>query len=244
MTERDASSVSRTANSLVIGPSAVVWDGTSLLMQLREMSAPLPAKIVGTVRVWPDDWSCVSFDLDPARGAHRWTPIAPRTRVEVRLTDPAVSWNGWGYLDSNAGSEPLQQAFSHWHWSRSHLASGQSAIFYDLSLSNGQLVQNELWFGKRDPSPERPRIEPTRLPSTGFWRIARQTWADAGSPVSIFRTLEDTPFYARSLLRLNLHGTSTTTVHESLHLRRLSAPGVRLMLPFKMPRRPRRLALR
>jgi carotenoid 1,2-hydratase len=51
------------------------------------------------------------------------------------------------------------------------------------------------------------------------------------------RTFEDTPFYARSLLAATLDGETVQPVHESLSLRRFRNPLVRLMLPFRMPRR-------
>jgi carotenoid 1,2-hydratase len=49
--------------------------------------------------------------------------------------------------------------------------------------------------------------------------------------------LEDTPFYARSLIETTLGGTKVAAVHESLSLDRVANPCVRLMLPFRMPRR-------
>jgi carotenoid 1,2-hydratase len=50
------------------------------------------------------------------------------------------------------------------------------------------------------------------------------------------RTVEDTPFYARSLLT---DGASSPAhvVHESLSLERFRSPWVQSMLPFRMPRR-------
>ena len=45
-------------------------------------------------------------------------------------------------------------------------------------------------------------------------------------------TLEDTPFYARSVL---VNG-SDLTMHESLSLDRFRSPWVQVMLPFRMPR--------
>jgi hypothetical protein len=41
----------------------------------------------------------------------------------------------------------------------------------------------------------------------------------------------------RSLLQTRLLGESATAVHESLSLRRFSAPWVQALLPFRMPRR-------
>ncbi len=74
-----------------------------------------------------------------------------------------------------------------------------------------------------------------RLPQTG-WRIARSAHADPLQPVAIARTLEDTPFYARSQLSAKLFGETADVMHESLSLKRFRNPVVQAMLPFRMPR--------
>ena len=51
------------------------------------------------------------------------------------------------------------------------------------------------------------------------------------------RTLEDTPFYARSLLDTCLLGEPVHGVHESLDLERFRSGWVQMLLPFRMPRR-------
>ena len=51
------------------------------------------------------------------------------------------------------------------------------------------------------------------------------------------QTLEDGPFYARSLLDTRLLGEPAMAVHESLSLQRFRAPWVQVLLPFRMPRR-------
>jgi carotenoid 1,2-hydratase len=56
----------------------------------------------------------------------------------------------------------------------------------------------------------------------------------------VTRTLEDTPFYARSLVRKRLLGSNALAVHESLDLDRFRQPWVQCLLPFRMPRFPRR----
>ena len=50
------------------------------------------------------------------------------------------------------------------------------------------------------------------------------------------RTLEDTPFYARSELETSLGGRRMAAVHESLSLERFSSPLVQTMLPFRIRR--------
>jgi carotenoid 1,2-hydratase len=69
------------------------------------------------------------------------------------------------------------------------------------------------------------------------WQIGRTMRTEAGSGASIVQTLEDTPFYVRSLLRADLLGEEVTAVHETLSIPRLVSLPVRLMLPWRMPRR-------
>ena len=59
---------------------------------------------------------------------------------------------------------------------------------------------------------------------------------DAGRPATVSETLEDTPFYVRSVLRSGLLGESVVSVHETLNVPRLTSTAVRLMLPWRMPR--------
>ena len=66
--------------------------------------------------------------------------------------------------------------------------------------------------------------------------VARGTQADPGGPVRVLKTLEDTPFYARSVLETRLLGQSCHAVHESIDMGRLDTGIVRAMLPFRMPR--------
>ena len=74
------------------------------------------------------------------------------------------------------------------------------------------------------------------LPASG-WRVARSTRADHGHGASIVQTLEDAPFYSRSLLATHLLGQPATAVHESLSLDRFRSRWVQCLLPFRMPRR-------
>ena len=64
----------------------------------------------------------------------------------------------------------------------------------------------------------------------------RGTRSDSGTHACLVRTLEDTPFYARSLVATTLMGERVVAMHESLSLDRVANPIVRLMLPFRMPR--------
>lgn len=233
-TERGRSRLHRTASALTIGPSSLSWDGSALEIRIDELTAPLPRKLRGTIRVHPRAVSDQTFDLDGA-GRHRWCPISPCARVEVALADPDLRWGGHGYLDTNDGDEPLADAFSQWHWSRATLEGG-TAVLYDVTRKDGTEASVALRF---DPS---GTVQDEDLPSSAhlpksLWRVARETRSDGGSRPSVRHTLEDGPFYARSVLQSRLFGEPVTAMHESLSLDRFSAPWVQAMLPFRMPRR-------
>jgi carotenoid 1,2-hydratase len=235
LTERGRRSVHRTSDTLVIGPSAARWDGNGLTVDIDERTAPVPSRIRGRVRLFPDALVAHSFALDAA-GRHQWRPIAPCARVEVSLEYPRVHWVGAGYFDCNAGNQPLEDAFTGWHWSRSTMG-GETCVLYDVDRRDGDRTALALRFDAAGDvqaisPPPRARLPPTR------WRIARETRSDAGVDATILATLEDAPFYARSTVAAQLFGGRVTAVHESLSLDRFRRAWVKLLLPFRMPRPP------
>lgn len=236
MTERGRTQVVRSARHFEVGPSALEWDGAALTIRIRERSAPIPRAVRGTIRLSPEHLFNWGSALDAA-GRHRWGPIATRARIEVDFDRPGVRWGGHGYFDSNEGDEPIEDCFESWDWSRTLLANGDSALLYDLRESAGSERLLALRFGQEgtvtpfDPGPRWP------LGRTG-WRVERAMRSDADGPApSIVRTLEDTPFYARSLARSSFQGQCAISMHETLSGPRLRSPIVRLMLPWRMPRR-------
>ena len=62
--------------------------------------------------------------------------------------------------------------------------------------------------------------------------------AQAEPPPRLVRTLEDTPFYVRSQIASRLLGEEVVSIHETLDVPRVVSLPVRLMLPWRMPRRP------
>ncbi len=237
MTERRRHALEQTAQTLVIGPSAVNWDGTRLRILIDERTAPLPRRLKGEVRFYPPAITALGIALD-ADGRHLWQPLAPCGRVEVSFEQPAWHWAGGGYLDSNRGSTPLEDAFIRWDWSRSHLADG-AAIAYDVTRRDGCNRTLALRIDRDGDVDEVTPTPPVSLPPSR-WRIARSARAfnhgGGGGTPRLVRTLEDAPFYTRSLLTSSWHGGGALIMHESLSLDRFRQWWVQAMLPFRMPR--------
>ncbi len=230
MTER--TSATRTADTLSIGPSTLHWNGTTLTIQIAERTLPTFGRLRGEIRVHPEALTGAAYPLDAA-GHHIWTPLAPRAHVEVALENPALHWSGPGYLDSNHGDSPLEDAFSDWTWSRADLGD-RTAILYEVTARTAPGANLALAIDRTGAITPFEPPPPALLPRTK-WRVPRTTRADQGQ-ANILETLEDTPFYARSVLRTNLCGQPVTAMHESLSLNRFRTPIVQAMLPFRMPR--------
>ena len=238
MTERGARQVERRASTLALGNSRLRWTGDSLQVDVDETCAPVPRRLRGTIRLTPTAACERRFVLDPA-GLHEWSPLAPRAQVEIEFRDPALTWSGIGYLDSNFGAEPVERGFTTWTWSRAALPEN-STVLYDVVPRVGPPRSLGLSFDSRGDVAAMDAPALVTLPRTR-WRLARHTRAGAAAgdsdDVRVIKTLEDAPFYSRSLLATRLCGKHATAVHESLDLDRFSAPWVQAMLPFRMPRR-------
>ncbi len=236
MTERGRRALAATPSDLVLGPSALHWDGATLTIDIDEVTAPLPRRVRGTVKVRPAALTPRSFALD-AEGLHRWWPIGPRSTVEVDLDRPGSRWSGTGYLDSNFGACPLERSFVDWDWSRAPVHDG-TAILYEVNRRDGTpqslalLIDGQGRAEGFEP-PGRVDLGPTR-----WWRISRGTRSDPWRGTRVAETLVDAPFYARSVVSTRLMGEPVTAVHESLSLDRFRAPWVQAMLPFRVPRSP------
>ncbi|MCP1675840.1 carotenoid 1,2-hydratase [Natronocella acetinitrilica] len=237
MTERGRPGLDRSRDHLDIGRSAMRWEGHSLVVDINEVTVPFPRRIVGQVRLTPGPITNHAVVLD-ARGQHVWWPIAPCARVEVDLEKPELSWSGDAYLDHNAGDEPLERGFRNWHWSRA-TDDGGTTILYDLvpreTPAEGVALRFDRATGESSTVDAPHSVE---LPRT-LWQIDRRTRTALPGAAGVEKTLEDTPFYARSLIRTRLGPQEVTAVHETLSLDRFANPWVQAMLPFRMPRRRR-----
>ena len=234
MTERTRPDVERSASTLVIGPSAISWDGSSLIIAIDEIAFPFPGRIRGKVRVIPSGITSEAIALDQDT-KHWWQPIAPCGRIEIAASIAQRS-DGRGTATSIATSDA-----SRWR-KRSKAGIGRVRTIlaarglYDLERRDGTALSLARHFG-RDGSSGAPIMTApfSRLPITK-WLVPRATRADPDATPKVIKTLEDTPFYARSLIETTLDSCKISAMHESLSLDRLANPLVRLMLPFRMPR--------
>ena len=234
MTERGAAALDAGPDRLAIGPSTLHWNGDCLVIGIEEVTFPVPSRIRGEVRVHPVALTGRSLTLDAAE-RHRWSPIAPLCRVELALDRPELRWSGTGYLDSNEGSAPLEQDFRQWDWCRAPTRAG-ATILYNTEWRGGGGQSLALRADRRGGIEAFSPPPAAALPTT-LWRLPRPTRADAGSAPRVRQTLEDAPFYARSVLDTVLEKEPVVAVHESLSLDRFRTPWVQAMLPFRMPRR-------
>lgn len=242
MTERDAGSLDCRPDSIRVGQSSLHWRGDRLTFELDEVSVPIPSRIRGHIHLYPESHNDLQFMLDK-RDMHHWQPIFPRGRVEIRLGKPDLKWCGNAYFDSNHGHAPLEDDFVSWNWSRSSAPGNGSTLLYDCNLVRSLGGQQErrclgINFDRHGTASAFAPTAETRLPTTAIWRIERATRSSPEQTLGgKVETLEDTPFYARSLLSVKQQGQAQTVVHESLSMTRFKQAWVRLLLPFKMPRR-------
>jgi carotenoid 1,2-hydratase len=147
-----------------------------------------------------------------------------------------LTWSGSGYFDHNSGLEPLEDAFKYWDWSRFHLADNDVAVLYNTTMRNGGKRRLAARFSESGSVTEFDPPPVSTLAPTPIWRIDRRTRCDPWADAKLIKTLEDTPFYSRSIIESSLFGERVEGMHESLNGPRLRSPVVRALLPFRMPR--------
>lgn len=233
MTERGHSAVTREPHHLRLGPSALHWHNGELQIEINEITAPWRKPLQGRLRLQPGKLFTQPLTLD-AEGRHRWLPIAAHSRITVEWQTPALQWQGSAYFDGNHGDRPLERDFAAWQWSRLHDKS-DSWIFYDTEWRSGpgkSLAMRLGEDGRVDNIIAPPRQD---LPTTA-WGISRTVRCDLHARPKLLRTLENGPFYARSLLETSISGRRLQAWHESVSLRRFAARWVQALLPVRLPR--------
>ena len=235
MTERGAAKVSRSDRDFQIARSSLEWRGDDVVIRVDERAAPFPHRVRGEIRIRTSAIGDNVFYIDD-RGRHRWRPLSPSCRIEVDFEEPSISWAGHGYFDANDGDEPLEDAFDYWDWSRTTLDGRRTAILYNTDLSNGESRTAAMLIDRNGDVRDFDTPRECALPPTPIWRIRRRAYSEGGAPARVIQSLEDTPFYSRSVIETRLFGADRRAVHESLSGPRLSMPIVKGLLPFRMPR--------
>ncbi|MGB3626184.1 MAG: hypothetical protein WA989_10155 [Henriciella sp.] len=234
MTERKSADTHRSETEFQVGKSAVRLEDGRLTIEIDEIGAPLPRRLRGKVTVTLPYMASRDFQLDP-KARHFWSPACTHAQIAVDFERPGLSWKGHGYVDMNHGAEPLEKGFDYWDWSRTPLEDGDTLIRYVTDPATGPQRALHVRIGPDGTASETEGEASVELPGTRIWRIDRRAGALSGAAPAVKQTLEDTPFYSRSLLAYP-QGASGLATHETLSCKRLRSPIVKLMLPFRMPR--------
>jgi carotenoid 1,2-hydratase len=115
------------------------------------------------------------------------------------------------------------------------LNGGSTAVIYDVRQPNSDRLLALKFSPNADSVENFEAPEKKALPKT-LWRMDRSIRSDEGEEPKVIQTLEDTPFYVRSVLESSLLGEKVTSLHETLSVPKLSSMSTQLMLPWRMPR--------
>ncbi len=222
----------REEQSLTIGPSTMRWEGDALVVDVDERTAPIDSRLRGRITIHPEVISGAGFSLDES-GVHQWWPIAPRARAEVLFDNPSLRFSGQGYLDANAGSDPLEKTLREWNWVRAPLSAG-AFVSYEACDVDGGTTTLDLAFD-RSGVHHVPHLCDSSLPRSN-WGLRPKLRSHSRGNVANLRSLEDTPFYSRSKVAFDVLGERTVGVHESLSLPRFRSRWVQALLPMRMRR--------
>ena len=233
--ERRIDTADRSRDGIALGPSTMQWRGDALVIDIDERTTPFRSPLRGRVVVHPETLCSKSFALD-ARGIHRWSPVAPLAAVEVDLSSPGLRFRGHGYHDFNLGEEPLDAGFARWSWSRGRRGE-RAHIAYDVERADGTSRSIALRVVGAGALSEEVPVREVRLRRT-IWGLDRNVRSASPSDTTLVRTLEDGPFYARSLVDTVVDGARTRVVHEVLDAERLRRRWVRFFTSFRMGRAP------
>jgi carotenoid 1,2-hydratase len=235
MTDRGRTALRQSADRFEVGPSAMTWTGSQLVIDVEEWSAPpLVDRVRGRITLTPSAITPVELRLDAA-GAHVWRPFAPVARIEVAL-NRGVEWSGHGYFDANFGEAALEDDFDYWTWGRFPVRDG-AVCFYDATRRDGAATAAALRFDAQGRVETVVAPPKARLPRN-LWALRRETRADQGFQPRQRLAMLDAPFYSRALVETRIGGETSVGVHEALDLRRFASPWLKPMLAVRCPRRP------
>lgn len=237
MTDRGAEALRQTDNTFTVGPSSMHWNGTSLVIDIDEVSVPHCDRVRGTVTVHPKGLTDVEIPLHDS-GSHVWRPFAPVADIEVNLNRSGWQWTGHGYFDANFGTAALEDDFSYWTWGRFPVKGG-TACFYDATRRDGSDDLAVALMFDEDGSVRPMDPPPKRTFRRSLWGVRRETRGDAGTLPTQTKMMLDAPFYSRAGVRTQINGEVSDGVHEALDLNRFASPWIKPMLAVKVPRRRR-----
>jgi carotenoid 1,2-hydratase len=236
MTERGPATLERSANSWALGGTRWEWEGDGLTITFDEETKPffqrMRPKLTGRVTLRPGVARGEETPLEP-RGAHVWRAVAPAGTAVVEI-EGGPSFSGPAYCDENAGVEGLERGFQGWNWSRTAKPDG-TAVLYDVTTRAGEDLRWGRFYGKDGSVREfDPQVE-VPLGSAG-WRVSRRTRSSMPGGARVERTMVASPFYSRSLLRVDGNDGAHVAVHERLDITRFEAGWVRFLLPWRIRR--------
>ncbi|MEL7536707.1 MAG: carotenoid 1,2-hydratase [Pseudomonadota bacterium] len=228
-TEFESAAVARTADTFELGRNRLAWDGQTLTIDVDDRSAPLHGVVRGQIRVTPQALTGAPFRFGNLE-RHGWWPIAPKCGVTVSVASPGIAWHGSGYLDMNFGDEPLHEGFDDWQWCRWHDADTAAIQYHARHRGGGETALALTIANSGDVA--HGTLPAVATLSRTLWGIDRAWYSDdASASVS---TIDDTPFYARSLVHRTHPPGASPLMHESLSLHRFRRAWVRRLLPFRM----------
>jgi carotenoid 1,2-hydratase len=234
MTDRGRPAVDVSPHRFGIGPSAMIWQGDRLVVEVDELAAPpLPGRLRGTITFRPAALTAALLALTPD-GSHLWRPYAPIGRITVDLGRRG-RWEGHGYFDHNRGLRALEADFAFWTWGRFPHRGGAS-LFYDALRRDGSTLDAALHVGPDGAVAPLQAPPPARM-ARSRWGVRRAARADPGHVPRQVMALLDAPFYCRAIVETRLGGELVRGVHEALDLDRFRKPWLMPMLALRVPRR-------
>ncbi len=230
LTEARPESIERSADSFALSGSRIERNADSLVVHLDERTAVWGRPLRGRVRIDIEYGAPTPYRLDQA-GDHHWWPIGAKASAEVELDVPAVRFRGSAYHDCNFGQVPLEESFESWNWSRADVGD-DVCIVYDVRERDGS--EAPLGLRLRPGGVEPLCADVVSVLPRRFWGMDGS--ARAQGETRVIRSLEDAPFYTRSLLQTSFDGRHCTAMHESLSMTKFVKPWVQFLLPFRTRR--------